>query len=55
MNTKKYKVTSELNDDISYFNTKKDANDYVKIELILANIYEVKNPYTKDDFYIYKN
>ena len=57
MKTKKlkYKVTSNLNDDIANFYTKKDCNDYIKCELNLANVYEIRNPYTKEDFYITKN
>ena len=48
----KYKVTNEINDDIAYFYTKKDCKDYIKCELNLANVYEIRSPYTKEDFYI---
>ena len=49
---KKYKVRSEINDDIEYFNTKKEVDEYIKSELKLANVYEKRSPYTEDDFII---
>jgi len=49
---KKYKVTSEINDDVEYFNTKKEVDSYINSELKLANVYEKRSPYTKDDFNI---
>ena len=47
-----YKVKSQINDDIEYFNSKKEVKEYIKSELKWANVNEKQSPYTVDDFII---
>ncbi len=47
-----YKVTNEGNDDIEYFDTMEEVNDYIQSELDFMNVTEKISPYTKDDFNI---
>tara|TARA_R110000737_G_scaffold71029_2_gene99508 strand:+ start:741 stop:917 length:177 start_codon:yes stop_codon:yes gene_type:complete len=53
---KNYKVKSEITNNIEYFNTITEVNEYIKSELKWANVYETQSPYTADDFIItYQN
>tara|TARA_R110000787_G_C13082600_1_gene410314 strand:+ start:59 stop:232 length:174 start_codon:yes stop_codon:yes gene_type:complete len=47
-----YKVKSQINDDIEYFNLKKEVKEYINSELKWANVHEKRSPYTVDDFII---
>ena len=47
-----YKVKSQINDDVEYFNLKKEVKQYIKSELKWANVNEKQSPYTVDDFII---
>ena len=47
-----YEVTNEANEDIEVFNTLEAAHEYINAELVLINMYEKKEPYNEEDFYI---
>ena len=48
----KYQVTSTINDDVEVLDSIDKVDEYISSELKLANVYETKNPYTREDFTI---
>ena len=48
----KYQVTSLINTDIDIVNTLEEVNELITTELEFANVYEKKQPWTEDDFFV---
>ncbi len=44
-----YVVTSTINDDLEVFEHLDEVDEYMDTELELANVNEIKNPYTKSE------
>lgn len=48
----KFQVTNTIDNTTEIFNTDEEVYDYIKSELDYYNVYELKEPYTEDDFII---